>query len=100
MFAIARVVPFDEVVRVLREAQPTWIVLAIVLSLTTRFASALRTYVITRCMRLHLTLGATLDAMLASNFWSLLLPGLSAGSIATVHKYRCHGVSISESVGA
>jgi hypothetical protein len=51
-------------------------------------------------MDLALTRFAVFDALFAANFWSLVLPGVSAGSVVTVHKYRSHGVSIAEGVGA
>src|SRR5262245_4608575 len=96
MALIARVVPLADVATVLANGDVRWVAAIAVLSLMTRVASALRTYAITSGMRLPLTRWAALDALLAANFWSLALPGVSAGSIATVHKYRTYGVSIAE----
>jgi len=100
MTVIARFVPLAEVARVLADCKPGWVVATALLSLVTRLASAMRTYSITSGMQLPLTRWAAVDALLAANFWSLVLPGVSAGSVATVHKYRTHGVPIAESVSA
>lgn len=90
---------FDEVIGALARADVSFIAAGILINLLTRLAAAERTYVISRAVGLPLTRWRTIEAMFISNFWSLALPGLSAGSVVTVYRYTRLGVPLADSVG-
>jgi uncharacterized protein (TIRG00374 family) len=90
----------DQVLAALEHASWSLIALGFALNLVTRLAAAERTYVLSRGMGLPLTRLQTIEALFVSNFWSLALPGASAGSIVTVFRYTCYGAPVADSLGA
>jgi glycosyltransferase 2 family protein len=99
LVAIIAVAQLENVLAALARAHGELIALGVVLSLLTRFFAAERTYVITRAIRLPLSRIQTIEAMFIANFWSLVLPGVSAGSVATVYRYSRYGAAMADSVG-
>jgi uncharacterized protein (TIRG00374 family) len=89
----------ENVLAALSRAHGELILLGLMLNLLTRLFAAERTYVISRGVGLPLSRARTIDAMFVSNFWSLVLPGVSAGSVATVYRYARYGASVADSVG-
>ncbi len=89
----------ESVLAALSQAQQHLIVLGLALNLLTRLFAAGRNYAIGRGVGLPLSPLQTIEAMFIANFWSLVLPGVSAGSIATVHRYSRYGAPIGGSVG-
>jgi len=88
----------DEIASTIASASGVALTVGMLLNLATRFAAAGRTYVLSRAARLPVTFARTLQALYISNFWSLALPGVSAGSVSTVHRYTRHGAGLAESV--
>lgn len=95
LFKFAR---FGEVVATLATASAAGITLGLLLNLATRSAAAARTYTLSRVAGLPVTYTHTLQSLFVANFWGLALPGVSAGSVATVYRYRGHGAGIVQSV--
>ena len=95
LFKFAR---FGEVVATLATASAAGIALGMLLNLATRSAAAARTYTLSRVAGLPVTYMHTLQSLFVANFWGLALPGVSAGSVATVYRYRGHGAGIVQSV--
>ena len=95
LFKFVRV---DEIGSTLASASGAGLLLGLLLNLSTRFAAGARTYALSRAARLPVTYARTMQALYVSNFWSLALPGVSAGSVATVCRYRGHGAGAVESV--
>ncbi|MGH8254341.1 MAG: lysylphosphatidylglycerol synthase transmembrane domain-containing protein [Steroidobacteraceae bacterium] len=82
------------------DAAPLWVGLAIAANFAARLLAAERTLVVTRALGMPLGRGRTIIALFISNLWSLLLPGVSAGTVSTVYQYRRHGARTHSSVGA
>jgi uncharacterized membrane protein YbhN (UPF0104 family) len=82
------------------QANPLWVALGIAANFAARLLAAERTLAITRALGLPLGRGRTIIALFISNLWGLLLPGLSAGTVATVYQYRRHGAQAHSSIGA
>jgi uncharacterized protein (TIRG00374 family) len=99
LFAIFLATGLRDVFAALLRADVALILLGIGLNVVTRLAAAERTYVISRGVGLPLNRWQTVESMFISNFWSLALPGLSAGSVVTVYRYTCYGVSLAEGFG-
>jgi uncharacterized protein (TIRG00374 family) len=97
--AIVATARLEHVLEALAEAHEKWIALGLAVNLLTRLFAAERTYAISRGVGLPLTRMQTVDAMFVANFWSLVLPGISAGSVATVYRYSRYGASIAAGVG-
>jgi uncharacterized membrane protein YbhN (UPF0104 family) len=93
-------VPLSQVADAVMRADPSWAVVGVILSLLARFAAAERTFSLSKPMHLAVSRKQTVETLFISNFWSLLLPGLSAGAVATVYRYRRLGISFGLSVGA
>jgi uncharacterized membrane protein YbhN (UPF0104 family) len=53
---------------------------------------------LSRVADLPLTYAQTLQALFIANFWSLALPGVSAGSVATVLRYHGGGAGVMQSL--
>lgn len=70
----------------------------VLLNLATRCAAAARTYTLSRAAGLPVGGMQTINALFISNFWSLVLPGVSAGSVSTVWRYRGHGAGVVQSL--
>lgn len=82
----------------LKSAAPLALLIGALLNVATRVAAAGRTYTVSRVARLPVTFTQTLQALFISNFWSLALPGVSAGSVATVWRYHGSGAGVMQSV--
>lgn len=91
-------VDISEVGNALGDAALAGVFAGVVLNLATRCAAAARTYTMSRAAQLPVGYSQTLHALFISNFWSLALPGVSAGSVATVWRYRGHGAGVVQSV--
>jgi uncharacterized protein (TIRG00374 family) len=99
LLAIFLATGLKDVFVALSRADVALILLGIGLNVVTRLAAAERTYVISRGSGLPLNRWQTVESMFISNFWSLALPGLSAGSVVTVYRYTCYGVSLADGFG-
>lgn len=95
---LLRIVDFDDVARALRSVTPMSLALAALLNFVTRCSAAGRTYSVSRAGSLPVSFAHTLQALFISNFWGLALPGVSAGSVATVYRYHGHGAGILQSL--
>lgn len=93
-----RFVKIGEVGNALRSAAPAGLLLGAILNVATRVAAAGRTYAVSRVAGLPVSFSQTLQALFISNFWSLALPGVSAGSVATVWRYHGNGAGVMQSV--
>lgn len=91
-------VDLREVVIALGSATATGLVAAVALNFATRCAAAARSYCLSRAAGLPLTFAQTVQALFVANFWGLALPGVSAGSVATVLRYRSHGAGMAQSI--
>jgi uncharacterized protein (TIRG00374 family) len=89
----------DSVLAALARADLGLIALGFALNLLTRIAAAERTYAISRGAGLPLSRVQTLESLFVSNFWSLALPGASAGSVVTVFRYASYGAPVADSLG-
>lgn len=98
LWLLFRFVHIAEVGAALSSAAPMGIVLGLLLNLATRFAAAARTSVVSRAAELPLRFGQIVQALFIANFWSLALPGVSAGTVATVWRYRGGGAGVVQSV--
>lgn len=98
--ALFMFVDMRAVAHTVSEAKPLWVALAIAANFAARLLAAERTLVITRALGMPLGRSRTIIALFISNLWGLLLPGLSAGTVATVYQYRRHGAKTHASVGA
>jgi uncharacterized membrane protein YbhN (UPF0104 family) len=92
LIALPWVVDLGALGRALRDVAVAPLALAVAINLATRIAAGERTYALSRAGHLPLTRAQTLEALFIANFWSLVLPGVSAGGVATVLRYRHHGV--------
>jgi len=99
LVAIFLVTGLNDVFAALSHADVSLILVGIGLNVVTRLAAAERTYVISRGVGLPLNRWQTVESMFISNFWSLALPGLSAGSVITVYRYTRYGVSLADGFG-
>lgn len=82
----------------LKNAALAGLAAAVLLNIVTRCAAAARTFSLSVAADLPISYFHTLQALFISNFWSIALPGVSAGSVATVWRYRGHGVSVMRSL--
>ena len=98
--ALIKFVDVRAVAHALSEAKPLWVALGFAANIAARLLAAERTLAITRALGMPLGRGRTIIALFISNLWGLLLPGLSAGTVATVYQYRRHGAQTHSSVGA
>jgi uncharacterized membrane protein YbhN (UPF0104 family) len=98
LLLLFQLVRWDEVVAALRSVAPLGLVLAALLNFATRCVAAGRTYEVSRSSALPISFSRTLQALFISNFWGLALPGVSAGSVATVYHYHRHGAGIMQSL--
>lgn len=92
-------VPINQVVAAIRQSSVPFLAFGFVFGVLARFAAAERTFAISKAVGLPLSRAQTIEALFISNFWSLLLPGVSAGTVATVYRYRTYGCSLVESIG-
>jgi glycosyltransferase 2 family protein len=99
LVAIFLATGLNDVFAALSRADVSLILIGIGLNVVTRLAAAQRTYVISRGVGLPLNRWQTVESMFISNFWSLALPGLSAGSVITVYRYTRYGVSLADGFG-
>jgi uncharacterized protein (TIRG00374 family) len=99
LLAIFLATGLNDVFAALSHADVSLILVGIGLNVVTRLAAAERTYVISRGVGLPLNRWQTVESMFISNFWSLALPGLSAGSVVTVYRYTRYGVSLADGFG-
>ena len=99
LLSIFLVTGVNDVFTALSHADVSLILVGIALNLATRLAAAERTYVISRGVGLPLNRWQTVESLFISNFWSLALPGLSAGSVITVYRYTRYGVSLADGFG-
>src|SRR5690606_25491454 len=95
---LLRFVELGDVGAALKSAAPALILVAALLNLATRTAAAGRTYTLSRVAGLPVSFAQTVQALFIANFWSLALPGVSAGSVATVWRYHGNGASVMQSV--
>jgi uncharacterized membrane protein YbhN (UPF0104 family) len=98
LLLLFKLVRWEEVVSALRSVAPLGLVLAALLNFATRCVAAGRTYEVSRASALPVSFSRTLQALFISNFWGLALPGVSAGSVATVYRYHRHGAGIMQSL--
>jgi uncharacterized protein (TIRG00374 family) len=98
LLLLFQLVRWDEVAAALRSVAPLGLVLAAMLNFATRCVAAGRTYEVSRASALPISFSRTLQALFISNFWGLALPGVSAGSVATVYRYHRHGAGIMQSL--
>lgn len=97
--ALLAVVDVRAVGRALMEADPLWVALGIAANFAARLLAAERNLSISRALDLPLRRSQTIGTLFIANFWSLLLPGVSAGGVATVYEYRRHGAQAHSSLG-
>lgn len=95
---LLKFVRLDEVLGALKSAAPAGVLIGAVLNVATRVAAAGRTYAVSRVAKLPISFGQTLQALFIANFWSLALPGVSAGTVATVWRYHGSGAGVVQSV--
>ncbi len=91
-------VKLDDVGSVLQTAAGMGVAIAVLLNFATRCVAAARSFALSHAANLPVSYLHTLQALFISNFWSLALPGVSAGSVATVWRYHGHGASVMQSV--
>ena len=91
-------VHIGEVGQALKSAAPAGLLIGALLNILTRFAAAGRTYAVSRVAGLPVSFPQTLQALFIDNFWSLAMPGVSAGSVATVWRYHGNGAGVMQSV--
>lgn len=91
-------VHIGEVGHALKSAAPAGLLIGALLNILTRFAAAGRTYAVSRVAGLPVSFPQTLQALFIANFWSLAMPGVSAGSVATVWRYHGNGAGVMQSV--
>lgn len=96
---LVRVVPLRSVGLALSHANVAFIFVGVVLSLVTRLVAAERTFAIGRKAGLCLSRAQTIEALFISNLWGLILPGVAAGSVATVYRYTQYGAPLLNSIG-
>jgi glycosyltransferase 2 family protein len=97
--ALFAVVDVRAVVHALADADPLWVACAIAANFAARLLAAERNLSISRALDLPLRRSHTIGTLFIANFWSLLLPGISAGGVATVYEYRRHGAQAHSSLG-
>jgi hypothetical protein len=100
LIALFAVVDVRSVYGALHAADAGWMLLALGASLAARLLAAERNYSIVHALTMPLRRSQVIVALFVSNFWSLILPGVSAGSIATVYQFRRHGAQGHSSLGA
>jgi uncharacterized membrane protein YbhN (UPF0104 family) len=91
-------VDLREVVAALRSAAPAGLIAAAAFNIATRCAAAARSYSLSRGAKLPVSFLQSLQALFIANFWGLALPGVSAGSVATVLRYRSYGAGMVQSI--
>jgi uncharacterized membrane protein YbhN (UPF0104 family) len=69
------------------------VALAVLLNFATRTAASERNLTLARAGGLPIGRPQALESLFISNFWSLALPGVSAGAVATVLRYRRYGAT-------
>jgi hypothetical protein len=74
------------------------VAVALLLNLATRMAAAQRSFALARATGQPISRGQCLEALFIANFWSLALPGVSAGAVATVMRYTQYGVRAPEAL--
>jgi glycosyltransferase 2 family protein len=99
LLAIFLATSLTNVFAALARADVALIALGVALNFATRLAAAERTFAISRGVGLPLNRWQTVESMFISNFWSLALPGLSAGSVVTVYRYTRYGVPLADGLG-
>lgn len=82
----------------LRNVAPALLAVAVAVNLATRIAAGERTLTLSRAGGLPLSRAQTLEALFIANFWSLVVPGVASGGVATVLRYRHHGVDAPEAL--
>jgi uncharacterized membrane protein YbhN (UPF0104 family) len=98
LFLLFQLVDPAELLSALKNAGGAGLAAAVVLNIATRCAAAARTWTLSVAADLPVNYSHTLQALFISNFWSIALPGVSAGSVATVWRYRGHGLSVLQSL--
>jgi uncharacterized membrane protein YbhN (UPF0104 family) len=92
LIALPFVVDLRSLGALLAQVAPVPLGLAVLVNLLTRAAASERNLTLLRAGNLGLSRGQALESLFISNFWGLVLPGVSAGAVATVMRYRHHGV--------
>lgn len=95
LWVVLRRVPAVEVADVLRRARLAPLALGLLVQCGLPLLSALRTHRITRALELPLGYRQVLQILLATNFYSLAIPGQLPGGVVTVYRYRALGARTS-----
>lgn len=82
--------PVSKILAVLGTVSIPWLIVGIAAQFTVRFAATFRMQVVTRIQGLSLSLSQLYRILLASQFYSIFLPGVLGGGAAWV-KYIQHG---------
>ncbi len=96
--ALAWFVDLSAVSGALRDATPGFVGLAIACNLLTRLCAAERNRTVACAGGAYLRHRDAVEALFVANFWSLALPSVSAGAVATVLRYRSYGVPAAEAL--
>jgi glycosyltransferase 2 family protein len=88
---LLRVVPLNDILRIVRSADPRFVALGLLLQLASRAPTAVRMKVIADAQGLPLNFARILLTLFSTSFYGLLLPGSLAGGAATWMKYVQHG---------
>jgi uncharacterized membrane protein YbhN (UPF0104 family) len=96
LIALPFVVDLRQMVVVFTNVDAPLLALAVVMNFLTRTSAAERNQAISRAARLPVSRLQAIEALFIANFWSLALPGVSAGGVATVLRYRSYGVPASQ----
>lgn len=84
-------VPFRDTVAALREMDPRWFATALLTQFAIRAAGTIRMQLISASQGIRLSLGKLYQILLASHYYSMILPGPLIGGGASWIKYRQHG---------
>lgn len=95
LWLVLRRVPAVEVGEALRRARPELLGLGLLVQCALPLLSTLRIHRIARALRLPLGYGQALQILLATNFYSLAVPGQLPGGVVTLYRYRALGARTS-----
>ena len=94
LLLIFRVVPFDEVMRSIRSAEPTKLAIGFVLLFVARLLAAWRMKLLTDEQDLRLSMPEIFEIGTTSTFYGLILPGTLSGGLIRWYKLARQGNAV------